>query len=114
VRIICTKQEDYKLARLLADVAITAEFEADVVVLEDAYALTIWSSDDVSSLKDERARSMSREERIRFMDYARRQLKDDMTERGWESMNILIGLFFDKKEADATGASVATVNRETL
>jgi hypothetical protein len=102
MRIICTKAEESEMARALADVAIANGYETDVKHRQDAYAVMVWSIDDVAVLRDKRVRSMSAYDRERFMDYAERQLKADMTDRAWESLDIQLGLFFDEKKAAAT------------
>lgn len=102
MRIICTGPEDYKMALALADVARATGIQADVVCLQDAYALTIWSIDDVPEINDRRAKKMSAADKEEFMEFAQRQLKADMTERGWYSLGDLLDIFMgEKSDTDA-------------
>ncbi len=93
MRIICQDKSEDKIGKALAADARAAGLQADVVRRQDAYALTIWSTDDAAILKDERMKSMSPDDLERFMEYAQNQVKADMTERGWESMAILLDLY---------------------
>lgn len=96
MKIICTEPNDYKMALALADVACAAGIKADVTCRQDAYTLTIWSIDDVTNITDKRVNSLSEADKERFMEYAQKQLKSDMVERGWNSLRTLIDLFFEE------------------
>lgn len=102
MRVICTGSEDYKMALALSDIAGAAGIQADVVCKQDAYALTIWSIDDVAEINDERAKNMSEAEKEEFMEYAQKQLEADMTERGWDSLEVLFDIYMSDKSDDET------------
>lgn len=96
MRIICSSPEDYEIALTLADTARAAGIQADVVPRQNAYALTMWSVEDVGAMKDERAQNMSDADKEKFLEYAAKQLKEDMTERGWDSLDTLLDMFLDE------------------
>jgi hypothetical protein len=93
MRIICNGENaaEYALALKLQNTALEKGIYADVVPPHDAFALTIWSIDDVPD--DERTRGMSDDVKIKFMRYASNQLHEDMVERGHDSINTLLDLY---------------------
>lgn len=100
MRIICTDAKEESLAEALCCNARAAGFQADVVRRRDSYSLTLWSVGDVEAMRDERVKTMDIAEKEAFMEFAQKQLKADMTERGWDSLDTLLDLYFDQTERE--------------
>lgn len=111
MRIICTDSKEERLAEALCNTANAAGFQTDIVRRRNAYSLTLWSLDDVDAMRDERVKTMSAADKEAFMAYAERQLKADMTERGWDSLDTLLDEYFHQKERESqTGENGTPAN----
>jgi hypothetical protein len=86
-----------EVARIFSGIANILGISADVVTCRDAYALTIWSIDDIDDINDDRITAMSEADKKSFMEFAELQLKSDMTERGFDSLETLLDLYFSAK-----------------
>lgn len=77
----------------------------------DSYAVVRWSIDDAKTLED--AAGMTDAELCSFMEYAEKQLREDMVERGWYSLEDLLDLYLTETrsnkspEADKAAGCVA-------
>lgn len=97
MRIICANQAEQEIAKELSTIALSMGCNPDIVARGDAFALTIWSVDDLSAMRDVRIASMTSAEKIDFMEFSEKQLKTDMTERGWASLDILLDEYFSMR-----------------
>ena len=61
---------------------------AEAILYEDAFAATIWSIDDLATLKE--AEGWSPEEKIRFMEYAEHGLHEGLVTEGWVCLRDLL------------------------
>jgi len=62
----------------------------DKSIYRDSFGGTLWSIDD---LCDTKAKDWPEDKKLRFMEFAAQQIKNDAIERGWESINILLTIF---------------------
>jgi hypothetical protein len=105
MRIICNGEnaDEYALAMKLSEIFLKG-IPVDIVPRRDAFALTIWSIDDIPI--NERTRGMSEEDKFKFMQYASKQLHSDMVERGHDSINTLLDLYLaEQGQSDNEGAA---------
>lgn len=54
---------------------------------QNQYAMVYWTVEDVQSLAEQEGVTISEEEAHAVLESAERNIKDLMTERGWEALN---------------------------
>lgn len=62
-----------------------------IIKYEDNFASTRWSADDVDGI--DALAHISDASKIEFMQFAENQVRNDMVERGWDSLNIIADIY---------------------
>ena len=68
----------------------------DMKTYRNSFGGTLWSVDD---LCDTEAKDWPEDKKLRFMEFAAKQIKADAIERGWDSINTMLSMFDDENES---------------
>lgn len=93
-----TKSEELRAAKAAMMLARRQRIPATITQYKDAFALTVWSADDIplNALDDTELEELTPEQSLAFMEYAERQLKNDMVARGADSLYDLLSMWTDE------------------
>lgn len=95
MKIYAESKEENKKLEAVSNFIKTLGLSADSKRYEDSFALTVWSIDDITSknISDKYIDDMSDNDKEDFLRFAVQQLRSDMVERGWNSLECLYGEF---------------------
>jgi hypothetical protein len=96
IEIISSEIEDDKIIEKVSQILKEHKIEARIIYRNDNYANTRWSIDDLKDI--EKIQNLSDGEKVKFLNYAEKQLHADMVERGWDSLRGLANIYLDEKE----------------
>lgn len=107
MRIVAESQAENDILKTVSAFIKKKGYSTRINHYEDSFSLVVWSLDDINSdeILDERVNELSDDEKIDFLEFAERQLHEDMIERGWESLACQFDIYMTRKKDDLSGAS---------
>lgn len=86
-----------KLVERLLEAEATSLKGVQVSIPPRSHAKVSWSSGDVLTRAEEKGLAMTTEEAEVFLQDNKRQIQDDMVERGWDSIDTLLDIWKAEK-----------------